>query len=120
MIGSRSPGVAGHVGGEGYIQTEHLGETVQVLVVPADSRVVLLVRLFDVGTGENGKQVGTSRHCVLVDKRLHLRLYLHLDILSCLPALINDATMLDVLPLQVSEIDKGESTGAEAEDERVA
>ena len=120
MVGCRCPGVAGDIGGEGMAEAEHLGEFVEVLVIAAEGGGILMVGLLDIGTGEDWEEIRTGGKGIAVEEGLHLGLDSDLEALTGLAPMIDQAALSDIFTTEIGEIDKGESTRTETEDERVA
>lgn len=120
MIGCRGPGMTGDIGREGMAEAEHQGEFVEVLVIAAEGGGILTVGLLDIGAGEDREEIRSGGKGIAVEELLHLGLDSDLEALASLATGINEAAMSDIFRTQIGKIDKGEPTGTETKDERVA
>ena len=120
MVGCRCPGVAGDIRGEGMAKAEHLGEFVEVLVIAAEGGGILMVRLLDIGAGEDREEIRSGGKGIAVEEGLHLGLDSDLEVLTGLATVIDQAALSDIFTTKIGEINKCESTRTETEDERVA
>jgi len=112
--------MTGDIGREGMREAEHQGELVEVLVIATEGGGILTVGLLDIGAGEDREEIRSGGKGIAVEKGLHLGLDSHLETLTGLATSINEATMSDIFRTKIGEVDKGEPTGTETEDERVA
>ena len=120
MIGCRGPGMTGDIGREGMAEAEHQGELVEVLVVATEGGGILTVGLLDIGAGENRKEIRSGGKGIAVEELLHLGLDSDLEALTSFATMINQTAMSDIFRTEIGKIDKGEPTGTETKDERVA
>ena len=101
-------------------EAEHLGEFVEVLVIAAEGGGILMVRFLDIGAGEDWEEIRSGGKGIAVEEGLHLGLDSHLEALTSLATVIDQTALSDIFTTKIGEIDKGESTCTETEDERVA
>ena len=120
VIGGGCPGVTGYVGTQIDGKTKHPRDFVKMFVVTADGTGILLVGLADVGTPENGEEIRASLGGVRLDEAEHLGLDLYLKVLTGLATVVDKASVTDVGMLQIGEVNKGQTSCTEAENERVA
>jgi hypothetical protein len=102
------------------VEAKHLGEFVEVLVIAAEGGGILMMRLLDIGAGEDREEIRSGGKSIAVEEGLHLGLDSDLEALTGLAPMIDQAALSDIFTTEIGEIDKGESTRTETEDERVA
>lgn len=112
--------MTGDIGREGMAETEHQGEFVEVLVVAAEGSGILTMGLLDIGAGEDREEIRSRGKGIAVEELLHLGLDSDLEALTSFATGINEVSVSDIFTTKVSKIDKGEPTGTETEDERIA
>ena len=112
--------MTGDIGREGMREAEHQRELVEVLVITTEGGGILTMGLMDIGAGEDREEIRSGGKGIAVEELLHLGLDSDLEILTGLATGINEATMSDIFTTKVGKIDKGEPTGTETKDERVA
>ena len=112
--------MAADIGCEGDVQAEHLGDFVKMFVVSSQCGVILSVGLSDICACDDREEIRAVGGGVSVDEIAHLGQYAYFDMAARLSAFVDKAAPTDIFMSEVGEVDEGQSTGTETEDEDVA